>query len=76
VVEGASVFGGGIDFAADVGDGLEEELAEIGESGGVATRDAFLGQGAEDLAEGVVDVYGVIEVTGEGVELGGEFFGL
>jgi hypothetical protein len=53
-------------FLFDGRDGLEEELADIGESGGVARGDAILGQGGEDFAEDVIDVGGVEEIAGEG----------
>jgi hypothetical protein len=53
------------DFAADQGDGLEKKLADVGEQGGVARRDAILGDGGEEFAEDVVDVGGGVEVSGK-----------
>jgi hypothetical protein len=53
------------DFVADQGDGLEKKLADVGEQGGVAGRDAVLGDGGEEFAEDVVDIGGGVEVAGE-----------
>ena len=52
-------------FLFDGGDGLEEELADIGECGGIACGDAILGQGGEDFAKDMIDVGGVEEIAGE-----------
>ena len=46
------------DFILDFRDGLEKELAEVSEDGGVASGEAVLGDGAEEFAENVVDVNG------------------
>src|SRR5215472_18909819 len=54
----------------DVGKGEEHELAEVGKSVGSARGYAVLGDGGEDLAEGIVDVGGGEEVAGES---GGKF---
>lgn len=52
------------------GYGMEEQLADIGENGGVAGRDTVLGEGGEDFAEDVIDVGGGVEMAGE---RGGQF---
>jgi len=46
------------DFILDFRDGVEKELAEVSEDGGVAHRETVLGDGGEELAEDVVDVDG------------------
>jgi len=46
------------DFVLDLRHGLEKELAEVSEDGGVASGEAVLGDGGEELAENVVDVNG------------------
>jgi len=46
------------DFILDFRDGVEKELAEVSEDGGVANRETVLGDGGEELAEDVVDVDG------------------
>ena len=74
-VVGARVLHGGVDFAFDAGNGLEEELAEVAEGGGGLVRDAFFGKGGEDFAEDMVYVRDGIEFAGKGSELGGELFG-
>jgi hypothetical protein len=51
-------------------EGVEHELADVGEDGGGACRDAVLGSGGEEFAENEVDVGGGHELAGEG---GGEF---
>ena len=57
-------------FAGDLGHGMEHDLAEIGEGGGLFLGDAVLGEGGKDFAEHVDDVGAGDEVTGEG---GGDF---
>jgi len=52
------------------GQGVEHDLAEVGQGGGGALRDAVLSQGGEYFAEDVVDVGGGKEIAGEG---GGDF---
>jgi len=65
------------EFGLNAGYGLEEELADIGESGGVAGRDAVLGDGGVEASEDVVDVGGGHEVAGKGLrEFGAEAAGL
>jgi hypothetical protein len=53
------------------GDRGEHDLAEVGEVGGFAGRDAVLGDGDKEFAEDVVDVGGGEEIPVEG---GGNFF--
>lgn len=63
-------------FFFDVVEGVEQELADIGEGGGVARWDAVLGEGGEEFAEDEVDVRGGQEVAGErSRELGAEALG-
>src|SRR5712672_2468360 len=62
---------GGVEFAFDAGDGLEQELAEVAECVGGLVRDALFGQGGEDFPENVVYVGDRVELAGEGGELGG-----
>ena len=45
---------------------MEQELADVGEEGGVASRKAVLCDGGEELAEDEVDIGGGEEVAGEG----------
>jgi hypothetical protein len=54
----------------DAGNGVEHKLADVGEDGSVAGRDAALGQGNEEFAEDIVDIGGGHESTGDG---GGDF---
>ena len=54
------------DFMADHGNGLEQELAEVREDGGVAGRKAVLSDGLEKFAKDAVDIGGGIEVAGPG----------
>jgi hypothetical protein len=53
-------------FAGDLGHGVEPDLAEIGEGGGLFLGDAVLGEGGEDFAEDVDYVGAGDEVAGEG----------
>ena len=53
-----------------VGEGREQDLAEVGESGGFARRDTVLRDSDEKFAEDVVDVGGGEEIT---VERDGDF---
>jgi len=48
-----------------VGEGSEQDLAEVGEDGGVARRDAVLRDGDKEFAEDVVDIGGGEEITVE-----------
>jgi hypothetical protein len=58
-----------VGFVFDGGEGLQHELAEVGEGDGGALRDAALSESGKDFAENVVDVGGGEEVAGKG---GGE----
>ena len=68
-VVGAGMLDGGIEFAFDAGDGLEQELAQVAEGVGGLVRDAFFGQSGENFAEDVVYVGDRVELAGEGGEL-------
>ena len=70
-IVGAGMLHGGVEFAFDAGNGLEQELAEVAESVGGLVRDALFGQGGEDFAEDVVYVGDRVELAGQGGELGG-----
>lgn len=59
-----------MEFLLDAREGVEEELADVGENGGVAGWNAILGDGGEELAEDEVDVGGGEEVAADG---GGDF---
>ena len=63
---------GFLDFFLDFGEGLEEELGDVGEGDGIAARDASLGEEGEDFSEDVVDVAGGFEVAGERGEFAGD----
>jgi hypothetical protein len=63
-------FVGEREFFFYVGEAREHNLAEIGEDGGFARRDAVLGNGGEEFAEDVVDVGGGEEIA---VERSGNF---
>ena len=58
-----------------MGDGLKKKLAEVGEGGRMAGKDAAVGQGLEDFGQDVVDVRAIVEVAGEGSEFLAEFVG-
>jgi hypothetical protein len=71
---GGEALGDG-DLVLDGGEAVEEELADVGEDGGVAARDAILREESEESAEDVVDVAGGLEFAGEGGEFGGDAVG-
>jgi hypothetical protein len=56
------------EFAFHSGKGLQQELAEVAESGGAARPDAVLGEGAKYLAEGVIEVGSRGEFAGGSLE--------
>jgi hypothetical protein len=61
----------------DVGEGGEQDLAEVGECGGFAEGDAVLCGGDEEFAEDVVDVGGGEKIALEGCgDLGAQALGL
>ena len=74
-VVGAGVLHGCVEFTFYAGDGLEKELAEVGEGGGGLVGDSFFGERGEDFAEDVVYVRDSVEFAGKGSELGGELLG-
>jgi len=53
-------------FAADSGNGLQQELGEIAEGDGLLLGDASLRHQKKDLGEGLVDVRGGSEVAAKG----------
>jgi len=65
-----------IEFVLAFVEGEKQEFADEGEVGGIAGRDAVLGDGFVEFAEGEVDVRGGHEPAGEGgSELGAEAVG-
>jgi hypothetical protein len=58
------------EFFLDGGDGVKKKLADVREDGGVARRNAVLGDGGEEFAEDMVDVRGSEEIPVVG---GGDF---
>jgi len=56
---------GEFELLFDAGERVKEELAEVGEDGGVAARNAILSDGGEKFAEDEVDVSGSKEIAGE-----------
>lgn len=54
-----------LEFFCDARDGVQEELAEIGEGGGFARRDAILGSGGKELAEDEINVSSGEEIAGD-----------
>ena len=74
-VVGAGIAGGAVDFAFDLGHGLKQKLAQVSESVGSSVRDAFVGEGVEDLAQDVVYVDSGDVLAGDGGELCGQVVG-
>ena len=70
-VVGTRVLHGGVYFAFDAGNGLEEELAEVAKGGGGLVGDALFGESGEDFAKDMVYVRDGIELAGKGSKLGG-----
>ncbi len=64
------------DFVFDAVEAVEEQLAEIGEDGGLAAGNAVGGEEGKKPAEGVVDVGVGHEFAGDGRELGGDALGV
>ena|SRR5277367_6441282 len=60
------------DFLVDPLDGLEKELADVGDGGGLAGGDAAAGDQLDELAEGVVDGGYRAEIVERADELWGE----
>jgi hypothetical protein len=63
------------DFSLHSGNILLEQLAEVGEDGGVARRNAILRDGLKEIAEGVIEIGVGAEFAGEGGEFVAEFAG-
>jgi len=55
---------------------VQEQLADVGEQGGVARVDASLGDEGEKFAQDVVEVVGGLEFAGEGGEFGADAVGV
>ena len=72
---GVGVVGGAIDFALDLGHGLEKELAEVAKGVGGTRGDLLVGEGVEDFAEDVINVEGGDVFAGERGEFSGQLFG-
>jgi hypothetical protein len=64
------------DFAFDGFEAVEEQLADVGEEGGVARGDTVLGDQGEEFTQDVVEVVGGLELAGEGGEFGGNAVGV
>ena len=69
------VVAGGDNFTLDGGKGLEDELADVSENGGVARRNAVVGEEGEEFSQDVVEIVGGLELAGEGNELGADAVG-
>jgi len=90
VVVGLGRFGeAGEEFAAEVhvhgvfvalalhgGEGVEEQLGDVGEGDGVAAGDTFAGELLNEIAEEAIDGIGLGEVADVAEEFGGEGFGV
>jgi hypothetical protein len=55
-------------FAADSGNGLQQELGEIAEGDGLFLRDAALRRQKKNVAKGAIDVGGGGEIAAKGHE--------
>ncbi len=64
------------DFLAHAVEAVEEQLAEIGEDGGLAAGDAIGGEKGKEPAKGMVDVGGGHEFAGDRSKLGGDTLGV
>ncbi len=64
------------DFVLHRGEGVEKQLADVGENGGVAGRDAIAGQQGKEPAEGVIDRGGGLEIFDGAKEFSGDGFGV
>ena len=66
VVPAAGIAGGEEEFALGVGDGLQENLSEIGEGVGGFGGDAAFGNGGEEACDGEVEGRGGDDFANEG----------
>ncbi len=64
------------DFMLHRREGVEKQLADVGENGGVAGRDAIAGQHGKEPAEGVIDRGGGLEIFDRAKEFSGDGFGV
>ncbi len=64
------------DFMLHRGEGVEKQLADVGEDGGVAGRDAMAGQQGKEPTEGVIDGGGGLEIFDGAKEFSGDGFGV
>jgi hypothetical protein len=62
---------GGLLVAMDYGLGVEEELGDVGEGGGVAAGDAVVGEIFEEVGQEEVDGAGLGEIFCASEEVGG-----
>jgi hypothetical protein len=63
------------DFILEVGDIVLEQLADVGEDGGAARRNAIPRDGLKKIAESAIEVGIGAELSGEGGEFVAEFAG-
>ena len=70
------VVAGGDNVTLDGGKGLEDELADVSENGGVARRNAVVGEEGEEFSQDVVEVVGGLELARDGDEFGADAIGL
>jgi hypothetical protein len=64
------------DFVAHRAEALQEQLADVGENGGIANGDAIFRGERKKFAEGAVDGLGGSEVVQGTEKFGGNFFGI
>jgi hypothetical protein len=72
----AGVALGGGDFILHGGKGVEKQLTDVDEKGGVAGRDAVAGHHGKEPAEGLIDGSGGGEIFDQSEELGGDSAGV
>ncbi len=64
------------DFMLHRREGVEKQLADVGENGGVAGQDAIAGQQGKEPTEGVIDRGGGLEIFDGAKEFSGDGFGV
>ncbi len=64
------------DFMLHCGEGVEKQLADVGEDGGVAGREAIASQQGKEPAEGVIDGRGGLEILDGAKEFSSDGFGV